>query len=342
MLHDENFIFDFLYFDEAKKSLVSDISELGGKCYKVESPKKILKFAKSLNEFAEKHVGEYDIMHLHDPFMISFFYVLKSKCNISKVIAHAHSTQFSNSKLGNIRNAVLSFPNRFLADELWACSKSAGYKIFGKRFRKGNIIYNAIDARKYIYNSEKREKTRKELGLDNKLVIGHVGGFARPKNHIFLLNVFCEILKINPEAVLLLVGDGKLKQNIIEETKRMKIEKKVIMLGRQKSVERFLCAMDVFVFPSIFEGLGISLVEAQTSGLPCVFSDIIPEEANIIVANNKVMSLVETPEKWAKAILEAKILNRNNDCYQEIVKGHFDINYEAYNLYKLYAKVMRG
>ncbi len=218
----------------------------------------------------------------------------------------------------------------------FACSTEAGIYLFGKK-RKFEFIPNAIDLEKFEYNEQTRKEIRKELDLEGKLVIGNVGRFNLQKNHSFLLDIFNEIVKKNKDSILLLIGTGELEENIKQKIKELKLEKRVKLLGVRKDVNKLYQAMDIFLMPSLFEGLPLTGVEAQASKLKCYFADTITKE--VIISNNvKFLSLKLTPEQWADKIVQDAKYERNN---VEILNQDFNIKILAKNMEEKYQKYNR-
>lgn len=175
---------------------------------------------------------------------------------------------------------------------IWMFGKKANYK----------VINNGLNVAKYRYNELSRYRIRKEFGLEDELVIIHVGAMRKQKNHMFLLDIFSEILKRQKNSKLVLVGDGKLKPNILNKVNRLKIEDSVIFAGNRNDVQDILSAADVFLFPSFYEGFPNAVLEAQTAGLPCLISDVITKEV-IVNENCKTMSLSASAKEWAIKLL---------------------------------------
>ena len=332
--------FGFVYFDERMTTYEEEIINLGGKIYKLQNARNIIPFLKSKRMLANEIKNKYQILHIHDVFLVSFFLNVKKLWGIKKVIVHSHATKFSDSSFGEIRNRILSLPNYFYPDRHFACTRDAGIYAFGKKFdSNGFILKNAIDINKFSPNEKIRNRVRKELEVEDCFVVGHVGHFNRQKNHIFLINLFEVLCKEKQNAKLVLVSDGPYMTQIRELCKEKKIEDKVIFLGTRNDVPDIMKAFDCFVFPSKYEGLGIVLIEAQACGLHCVYSDVIPKDVNIINENNCILNLNDSYDLWTKAILE------NNSVAVDIINKRienagYNIKREGKNLYKIYSKII--
>lgn len=290
--------FDFVVSSKDKGYYDDEIEENGGKIYRITSmSENILKHCNELMKILKK--GNYKIIHRHTASSIILFELLVAKiCNIPNIIVHSHNTNTSKKFIHKI---FRPFMNK-LCNYKFACSEDAGKWLFGKK-EKFEVINNGIDVKKYEYNEKIRCKKRKELKVMNKFVIGNVARFNKQKNHEFILNVFEEILKIKPDSVLLLVGDGEEKLKIQEKCKLKKIEDKVIFLGVRKDVNEIMQAFDVFLFPSLYEGLPLTLIEAQASGIKIYASSTITPKVNI-TNNINFISLSDNAAMWAKKIVE--------------------------------------
>lgn len=219
------------------------------------------------------------------------------------------------------------------ATDLFACGKQAGNWMFrGNDFR---VIPNGICVQDYIYSEKKRKKIRKESDTENNLVIGHVGNFTRAKNHEFLLRVFCEILKKESSAQLILVGDGKFQEKIKKQAIQLGIQENIFFTGTRSDVNELMQAMDVFVFPSLYEGLPVTMIEAQAAGLPCVISDYVSEECIVTSDLISVMKLSDSVEMWAECALQKVKIDRRNTS-EEIEKAGYDIKIAAKKLEQIY------
>lgn len=211
-----------------------------------------------------------------------------------------------------IHEALLPFVNS-VASKKFAPSIYAAEFMFGREQTKRNVylVHNAVDLSVYCYDPAGRSKLRKELALDNKLVIGHVGRFSKQKNHQFLVSVFQEIMKLNNNAALLLVGEGELQNEVYQQARMMGIQDSIVFTGVRFDIPQLLSAMDVFVFPSLYEGMPNTVIEAQATGLPCVIADTITPEADI-TESVQFLSLEDSPAIWAAVALDAATKERRD------------------------------
>jgi glycosyltransferase EpsF len=325
----EKFQIDFLLFNGADHSKIDSLMEYDLKIYYIDTIKKgIIKFI--YNTYRILKNNKYDIIHTHIN-EVGFFSLLAGVLAGTPVrICHSHNTKFSNQKLIFAFKSLL----KLVSNYKFACSEAAGKALFGNN-ANFTVIKNAIDAKKYLYKKQVSNKVRKSLGIENKFVIGHVGRFANQKNHMFILKVFKEVVKVKENSVLLLIGDGELKDKIYNEVKRINLEKNVIFLGARKDVHELLQGMDVFLFPSHYEGLAIVLIEAQCASLPCFVSDVVTREVEISNLINFI-SLDKEPSYWANKILS--YLNGFNkvDMYEKISRAGYDIKTSVARLEDLY------
>lgn len=283
--------------------------------------------------------GHFDIIHCNDQNWSFFYLMIALKYGVKKRIAHSHLT------MQNHDRAKIMILNMFtpllkkVATGYFACGIEAGRYMWGDKIADSKQLYvmnNAIDPERFKYCDEIRIQYRNELNLSGKYVIGHIGRFSDQKNHSFLIDIFDEYLKINPNAILLLIGKGELEQEIRNKVKGKQIESKVKFLGLRNDVNNLLNVFDLFLFPSLFEGLPVVGIEAQANGLPCLFSDTITDEV-FLLETTKDRSLNDSAARWALCIEEMR--KNTIDRYKgiEIVsqKG-FDLNVEAEKLRNYY------
>ena len=320
----------------------AEILHLGGRVFYVPNVKKdYFGYVKAFRELLRKE--QYDVVHVN---MLSAANILPlrlaKEAGVKKVIAHSHNA----SAPGAIRK-ILDKRNRpklnRYADEKFACSETAGRWLFGDdAYERGEVtlVANAIETEKYGFSLENRQIIRTRLGLKEELLIGHVGRFQVQKNHEAIARIFGEICKKESYARLCLIGDGELKEQIGQKFQEMGILDKVIFSGVCPDVERYLSAMDVFLFPSLFEGLPFTLLEAQANGLPCLIADTITREVVLSEENVRSLSLEESDKKWADALLALAKKGRipNETAAKRLADEHFDIHREAFRLLKLYER----
>lgn len=322
--------FDFLVHRDFLADYDEEILELGGKIYHVPQLNPFSPwYFRVLDKFFSEH--HYDIVHSHLDCLSAYPLKAAAKCDVSTRIAHAHNTDQDH----NIKYLIKLYSKRKIpkyATDLFACSERAGNWMFpGHKFQ---VIKNAIDAGKYSYRSEIEQNMKRELKIGNKFVMGHVGRFAPQKNHDFLLDIFQFVVGLEKNAVLLLAGTGDRQAAIKDKVVKSGLEGKVIFLGNCLDVAEILQAMDVFVFPSHYEGFSLAAVEAQAAGLPCIFSDQIPQEC-ALTENVEFLSLDMSPRKWAEHIVRYKGYRKKNEL-AAICSAGYDIKDNAKQLEEFY------
>lgn len=324
--------FDFLVHRQERAVFDDEIESLGGKIYRLP---RLVPWSKAylseLKCFFDEH-PEYEAVHVHQDCLSSVILKAAAQHHIPVRIAHSHNANQDK----NLKYPIKLWYKRSIpkyATNLFACGKDAGDWMFsGAPYQ---IINNAIDAAAYAYEPEKRAEMRCQLGLTDELVVGHVGRFNQQKNHPFLLEVFAALLKKEPHAVLLLVGGGEDMPKIQAKAQTLGIAERVRFLGVRSDVADLMQAMDVFVFPSLYEGLPVTMVEAQASGLPCVISDKVPSECILTDGLVDILPLLANPDAWAAKILEKRRILRTGH-HTEITAHGFDITTEAVKLQKFY------
>lgn len=317
--------FDFVIDRPNDLAYGERIEELGGKIFVIPqfTAKNTFAFYKAWNEFFSNH-SEYKIVHGHVRSTAAIYLKIAKMYGLT-TISHSHSTSSGNGLTALVKN-ILQYPIRNTADYFFSCSKSAGEWLFGKRVctqKNFFLLKNAIDAERFTFNKQTRVEKRKEYNVDDKFVIGHVGRFNTPKNHEFLINTFKLIYEKNSRAILMLVGDGELREKVQQRVDELGITNQVIFTGARSDIADLLQAMDVFLFPSLYEGLGIAVIEAQASGLPCIVSNMVPSEAIVTEHVNK-MTLSEGVDKWADKALGYMGYRRGNS-YEQIKEAGYHI-----------------
>lgn len=325
-------MFDFLVHEISDCSYADEIEALGGKIYlfpklSIKSMKKVCKKYATLldNE-------EYKIIHCHLANAAFIYLRIAKKKGVPIRILHSHQDRAADLTTHVLRNIPLLAIGKKYANKRAACSKQAGDYLFGSHTYQ--IIRNGINYSDYQYSEAVRNIVRHECGImDNEIVIGHTGRLTPQKNQKFLIEIFKYIQKKIPSK-LLIVGDGEDKQMLMELTEKLELSEYVIFTGVRKDIPSLLCAMDIFVFPSLYEGLGISLLEAQASGLTCYCSDSIPKEANIS-DNVTFLSLKFPPDFWAEEIVKY-IETRTDRKFINILDNQYNISQCAQKLTEYY------
>ena len=335
--------FDFICDEDSKYIPKDEIEGLGGKVILIPPYQKPFKYHKELKRVLKE--GKYKIVHSHISTM-SFFSLWAAKsAKVPIRIAHAHSTTNKKEKKKNLMKQVLRPFSKVFANRYFCCSELAGRWLFGnKTYDEGKVylLNNAIDVDKFRYDEKIRKEKRKELNIkDNQLVIGHIGRFVQQKNHEFLIDIFNEIRKQDKNAILLLIGEGPLKEEIQNKVNELGLDKNVKFLGQRSDANELYQAMDLFLFPSLYEGLGMVLIEAQCAGLPCVASTEVPEIAKI---SDKVIfeDLKENLKIWAGICLKflnGKSIRKSSEKSLDI--QNYNIKNEAKKLRYKYSSLLR-
>lgn len=288
---------------------------------------------------------EYDIIHLHTSSWRGFLIEeIAMEVGMNKVIVHSHSTGIDvkndferEVQYKEHEKYKKAFSEKYATD-FCACSKKAAKWLFGDSIslEKVKILPNSIDTNKYAYSVETRNNIRCEYGLDDCFVIGNVGRFSYTKNQAFLLSLMPDILKIIPNAKLILIGEGQNKQLLEKALEDQNLQENVIILDWVNNIQDYLCAMDIFCLPSLFEGFPISVIEAQTSGLPCIMSDRITEEAEITCLATRLPLL---KERWIDMLVnlyETKGDVERDKAFVQVQKSGFDVRDCAQKLVDLW------
>ncbi|MCH5175531.1 MAG: glycosyltransferase family 1 protein [Prevotellaceae bacterium] len=345
LLHNDRnrMIIDILNLDDGiDYPLKKEIEGMGVRVFQLKgiwlhTPLDFFAYWKAVDKFFEQH-RDYDVLHVHSGPKNSFILKAAKKWGILVRVAHSHNTGFqSKNPMSIMLGNLLKGPMKRYATHVVGCSKMACEWMFGKgcvERGEAKIILNAINCDLFIYKENVRNEVRKELGLENKFVLGHVGRFETQKNHSFLLDIFAEVSKKRDDACLVLIGIGSLMDRMKRKAEALGIADKVMFLGFRSDRERIMQAMDTFVFPSLHEGLSVVLIEAQASGMPVFVSDTTTTEVSYS-PYIKFLSLGQSAEIWAEEIVSCGSVKRKN-MKDEIKKTGFEIHEMIDNLYRLY------
>ena len=329
--------FDFICDSDSTDIPYEQIESMGGRVILIPPYQKPFKYQKELKRVLKE--GHYKIVHSHLNTLSIFPLRAAKKVGVPIRIAHSHSTSNKKEWKKNLLKNILKPFSKVYANKYMCCSELAGRWLFGnKEYEKGNVylLNNAIDLNKYKYNEQIRKDKRKELGIKpNTFVVGHIGRFVEQKNHRFLIDIFNEIHKKNNDSLLLLAGQGPLIDEMKEKVHNLELDDYVRFLGQRKDANELYQSFDLFLLPSLYEGLPVVGVEAQASGNLCYLSNDMTKETKVL-DSTKFMSLENTAEEWANAILKDAKEYKKHDTKEEVSKYGFNIEKEAEKLEKKY------
>lgn len=329
--------FHFICDNDSTNIPYDEIEKLGGKVILISPYQKVFKYQKELKKIFKEN--NYKIVHSHINTLSIFPLMAAKLANVPVRIAHSHSTSNKKEWKKNLLKQILKPFSKIYATDYMCCSELAGRWLFGnKTYDKGKVylLNNAIDLEKFSYNEEIRKKKRKELGIkNNQIVIGHIGRFVAQKNHTFLIDIFNEFHKKEKDAVLLLIGQGPLMNKVKDKVNNLGLSDSVKFLGQRSDVNELYQAFDIFLLPSLYEGLGMVVIEGQVAGLPCICSTEVPPVAKIS-KKCKFIRLKDDEKIWNDAILNnINIENRTSGVEEAKVCG-FDISIEVSRLENKY------
>lgn len=316
----KNMQFDFLTFSNKDSDYDFEIKKLGGRIITLKNQYSILEIIKAIKTY-----GPYVAIHSHTLFHSGIVCAAAKVAGINVRISHAHTTNDKSDTF--IRKLYMKIMRNLInahSTKLLACSQAAGVFLFGEKKILGNkylLFPNLIEYNNFLVNREEDVKKFKEKeGFGDSLIIGHIGRFSDSKNHKFLMEIMGNIVEKNPKVKMILVGDGELRERCEEIAQKEGLQNKIKFLGIRQDIETVLHSMDIFVFPSKYEGLGLVLLEAQACGIPCVVSEAIQPESDLQMGLMTKLSLNDGPEIWADAILQ-RINKKEMDI--EMIKNSF-------------------
>ena len=324
----EKIQFDFLVHRDFRADFDDEIEALGGRIYRIPPMNPAsASYRKALADFFREH--PYRVVHCHLNYMSGVVLAAAKQAGVPVRIAHAHTASMAPGWKQSVRRLCRHLIP-LTATHCFACSTEAGRAIFGKQ--PFSILTNAIDAVTFAPDEKLRSEVRAELGLGDAYTVMHVGRMVYAKNHEFLLDAFRELLTAAPTAKLVLIGDGELRPEIESKAAGLPAGS-VLLLGSRTDIPRLLQAADIFAFPSRFEGMPVTMIEAQAAGLPCIKSDTVTNEC---VVTDLVQSLpIDDPKVWADAILAARGTPRTA-VLADIQRSGYDITAAAKKLTRFY------
>ena len=334
------FQFDFIVHREEIGAYEEEITRLGGRIYRLPpfNPLQIKKYKKAITLFFDQH--SYAIVHGNCSELGIHIYQEAQKRNTPVIIAHGHNATDGWNLKSPFRYYYKKRMMRYI-NTYFTCGSAAAVWLFGKE--KANSAFtmtNAIDSSLFAFDENKKQQVRMELEATTTQNFIHVGRFNTQKNHDFLISIFYELVKLNSNRKLFLVGNGELMESIQNKVTKLGLQNKVVFLGLRGDVNELLQAMDVFLFPSLFEGLPVSLVEAQASGVMCYISDGVPKESILVDEKVAVLSLRKSALEWSK-VIDSQNDFMKREVSQIIIDKGYDINTNVVLLQEKYLALLK-
>ena len=335
--------FDFLAHYGCEAAYNDEIRALGGRIYEMPALKddthvyywRLFSYIKALHRFFREH-PEYKVIHGHMTNTAAIYMPIAKRYGVACAIAHSHSTRSKAGHVGLVTDILQRFITRSATD-YFACSEAAKRWFYPERLiheGKVQVLANAVDAQRFRFRADKRKAMREALNLGDHLAIICVARFRPEKNQTFLIDVLREMLKVRRDVVFVFAGEGPCEENVKAKAKEQGVEKHTRFLGMRADIPDVLCAVDAFVLPSFWEGLPVTVIEAQASGLHCVVSDTLTEEMNAL-GMVAYMSVHAPISEWVHALIAAASQPRK-DTYEDIAASGYDIHTTAPWLQKYY------
>ena len=330
--------FHYVVFGNPIGDYEAPLVEAGCKIFHLAEPSdSYLRYIRDLMALMKKH--RYHAVHAHTMFSCGWAMLAARLSGVPVRVTHAHSALVNGSSLvKTVYETLMRFLILSFSTDLIGCGIQAGQRLYGEKAwkKRGNLIPNGIDVEGFAYNTKKRAVIRGRLGLGDRFVLGHAGHLAEVKNQSFLLDLMPDVLMQKPDATLLLLGEGNDRPMLERKIRDMGLEKHVIMTGNVTNVADYLSAMDVFVFPSLYEGLPLSILEVQANGLPCVISTGVPEDV-FLTDLLKPRALSDPKKNWVEAILSARRGETEN--YNRLLRNSdYAVEQSMGKIYRIYDK----
>lgn len=335
--------FDFVIVEKNKRGILEEsLIAHGCNIYRIPRQKNgIRKNYCTLKKIMTQN--KYDAIHIHLGYKSLIALICAKKCGIKTRIVHAHIADEPENILHRYLRKIMTFAVKKYATSLVACGIDAAKWVWGENeYNKGNITIhnNAIDTERFKYDKEVRALYRKDLNVnEDEVVYGHIGRLSMQKNQERLIDIFSEICKINSNSKLIIIGRGEKEEVLLQKVKELNLEKKVLFLGVRDDVDKLLNAMDVFVFPSLFEGLPFTLIETQCNGLHAICSDKVSKYSKVSDCI-EFLSLNENDKIWAKKAVEISKMPHDISARKHVIDAGYDLSTESKKLKEFYLKNM--
>lgn len=331
--------FDFICDRDSNAIPTDEIENLGGRLYIIPPYQNIIANIKAIKKICKEN--NYKIVHGYNGTMNVFGLYAAWRGGVKIRINESISMAHNSDKKTILKNILKPF-SRCFSTHYMANGEVCGKWQFGKLYDAGKvaIFKTVINTNENKYKPDLRTQCRKEFGLENNIVVGHIGRLTAQKNTLFIIDIFNEIAKIEDKAKLLIIGDGDLREAMLDKIKDYGLEDKVIYLGRREDIKQFYNAMDCFLLPSLYEGLPVVGVEAESCGLPIFFSTEIPEESSPCNDLGVFVGLNQSSKEWAQMILKKIREIKRIDHSDEVKRAGFDSVTEAGKLLKYYENLI--
>lgn len=336
--------FDFLCNSHESVAYEEELISLGARIFHIVArSQNLVQYEKELKKVFEEHINEWDAIWVNVSSLANIDYLkIAKKYGVNRRIIHIHNSDNMDSKFRGVLHRWNKLRIHSYATDFWACSMNAAqWSYKGNSIKKAVMIHNAIDVKRFVYDEQKREQIRSNLGFGDEYVIGNIGRLHFQKNQAFVIEIFNEFTQRCPESRLVLVGQGEDEQMLRTKCEGLGLTKKVVFAGIQKNIDAWLSAFDTFLFPSLFEGFGIAALEAQANGLPVLASsEVIPEEVKIN-ENFLFYSLNCNASEWAEQLLKLRISMGRisaDRILQTFVMSGYEIGTEINKLENIFLK----
>lgn len=332
--------FDFISYYTKDAYYDNEIRELGGNIIKTDAPAKIGQLRSIINLYKIIKKGKYEVVHAHTLFNCGTAMLAAKLSGVKIRVSHSHTNlNTSNSFIKNAYFSVMRMLIRIFSTDFMACSNIAGKHLFGQNIINNHtykVLPNYIDYNRFL-QCQDNNSIRKELGIDDDdILVGHIGRFVDVKNHTFLIDIINSMVKKNSKVKAVLVGDGILRKEIEDKVKSLKLDKHIYFIGFRDDIDVILNNCDLFIFPSIYEGLGLVMLEAQACGLPCIVSEAIQPEADLEIGLLNRLNLSDSCDVWGQKALD---LIGNKEKHKEKIKNAF--NNKGYELDQIVSSLLK-
>lgn len=315
---------------------VNEFKHLGGEIYNLPSLsiKNLFKYMKMLNNLFQTE--KFDIVHVHDVSSGTFVLMMAKLYKIKTRILHSRTTNYLPKEKNLLIKKCLRKIAPIFSNNFFACSYEAGVWGFGKKnSEKVKVIKNGIQIEKFMFNEEIRKKIRRDLGIENKKVIGTISRLSDQKNILFLLDIFREIYQRDNNVVLLIVGEGDIKNELVKKAKSLSLDKQIIFLGERMDVWNYYMSFDVFISTSFYEGFGTTAIESQATGTPTILSTGFPEVVCITDIVERI-DLNDSMNKWVNKVMNAMVIRGDKTTVDKIIAAGYSARAVAKELESIY------